>query len=245
MHRSRSRLRSWTLSSFQLLDIRYPLRYRSWESLIKSHRGRCGKNGPRARRLGASIPAAGCKHQAYTAPGRLSPQPEGLKPFVDFCLAVSRRARPSDCFAGYDAAPAARRCGVARSGETAAGIAQHSRLQKSANALQRPSWDLISGSLGIPEGAPLRNSRRLWNQLVRQRFAGALRQARSSRVDCFPGFSQKGQSLGHDGFVKSRGVGNSLLVLFRRNDNQIKWQEMTLAGHIPPSIADLHTLTEG
>ncbi|MFZ0615091.1 MAG: hypothetical protein WAN16_01395, partial [Chthoniobacterales bacterium] len=26
------------------------------------------------------------------------------------------------CFAGYDAAPAARRCGVARSGETAAGI---------------------------------------------------------------------------------------------------------------------------
>jgi hypothetical protein len=41
---------------------------------------------------------------------------QGLKPFVDFC-------------------------GVARSGETAAGIAQHSRLQKSANALQRPSWD--------------------------------------------------------------------------------------------------------
>ena len=40
-----------------------------------------------------------------------------------------------------DAALAARRCGVARSGETAAGIAQHSRLQKSANALQRPSWD--------------------------------------------------------------------------------------------------------
>jgi hypothetical protein len=30
--------------------------------------------------------------------------------------------RPPDCFAGYDAAPAARRCGVARSGETAAGI---------------------------------------------------------------------------------------------------------------------------
>jgi hypothetical protein len=32
-------------------------------------------------------------------------------------------------------------------GETAAGIAHHSRLQKSANALQRPSWDLISASL--------------------------------------------------------------------------------------------------
>jgi hypothetical protein len=44
-----------------------------------------------------------------------------MKPFVDFCC-------------------------VARSGETAAGIAQRSRLQKSANALQRPSWDLISGS---------------------------------------------------------------------------------------------------
>ena len=82
--------------------------------------------------------------------------------------------RPSDCFAGYDAAPAARRCGVARSGETAAGIdslaparlaltglpaanlpkqlpqlrvAQRSRLQKSANGIQRPSWDLISASL--------------------------------------------------------------------------------------------------
>jgi hypothetical protein len=60
--------------------------------------------------------------QANTAPGLLSPQPEGLKPFVDFCC-------------------------VARSGETAAGIVQHSRLQKSANALQRPSWDLISASL--------------------------------------------------------------------------------------------------
>jgi hypothetical protein len=92
------------------------------EALIKSHRGRCGKNGPRARRLGTSIPAVGCKCQANTAPGLLSPQPEGLKPFVDFCS-------------------------VARSGETAAGIAQHSRLQKSANALQRPSWDLISASL--------------------------------------------------------------------------------------------------
>jgi hypothetical protein len=92
------------------------------EALIKSHRGRCGKNGPRARRLGASIPAVGCKRQAYTAPGLLSPQPVGLKPFVDFC-------------------------GVARSGETAAGIAQRSRLQKSANPLQRPSWDVISASL--------------------------------------------------------------------------------------------------
>jgi hypothetical protein len=92
------------------------------EALIKSHIGRCGKNGPRARRLGASIPAVGCKRQANTAPGLLSPQPGGLKPFVDFC-------------------------GVARSGETAAGIAQHSRLQKSANAFQRPAWDLISASL--------------------------------------------------------------------------------------------------
>jgi hypothetical protein len=64
----------------------------------------------------------GCNREANTAPGLLSPQPEGLKSFVDFC-------------------------GVARSGETAAGIAQHSRLQKSANGLQRPSWDLISASL--------------------------------------------------------------------------------------------------
>jgi len=83
------------------------------EELMKSHRGRCGKNGPRARRLGASIPAVGCKCQANTAYGLLSPQPYGLKSFVDFC-------------------------GVVRSGETAAGIAQHSRLQKSATALQRP-----------------------------------------------------------------------------------------------------------
>jgi len=49
----------------------------------------------------------------------LSTQPYGLKLVVDFC-------------------------GVARSGETAAGIAQRSRLQKSATALQRPSWDLFS-----------------------------------------------------------------------------------------------------
>ncbi len=92
-------------------------------------------HGPRARRLGTSIPATGCrngceatagqaKRQANTAPGLLSPQPGGLKPFVDFC-------------------------GVARSGETAAGIAQRSRLQKSANGIQRPSWDLISASLNL------------------------------------------------------------------------------------------------
>jgi hypothetical protein len=162
----------------------------SKEPLNKSHRGRCGKNWPRARRLGTSIPAAGCRNgceatagqakcQANTAGPRAtprsqrlcglwlgSPQPGGLKPFVDFCLAVSRRSRPSYCFAGHDAAPAARRCGVARSGETAAGIdslaparlaltglsaanlpkplpqlrvAQRSRLKKSATVLQRPS----------------------------------------------------------------------------------------------------------
>jgi hypothetical protein len=47
----------------------------------------------------------------------------GLKPVVDFC-------------------------GVACSGETAAGIAKRSRLQKSATAIQQPSWDLFSASLG-------------------------------------------------------------------------------------------------
>jgi hypothetical protein len=52
----------------------------------------------------------------------LSPQPYGLKTVVDFCY-------------------------VARSGETAAGIAQRSCLQKSATVFQRPSWDFISGSL--------------------------------------------------------------------------------------------------
>lgn len=36
---------------------------------------------------------------------------------------------------------------LARSRETAAGIAQRSRLQKSATALQRPTWDLFSTSL--------------------------------------------------------------------------------------------------
>ena len=65
----------------------------------------------------------GCNREANAAPGLLSPQPAGLKPFVDFC-------------------------GVARAGETTAGIAQRSRLQKSANGIQRPSWDLISASLG-------------------------------------------------------------------------------------------------
>jgi hypothetical protein len=91
------------------------------EALNKSHRDRCGQNGPQARRLGGRIPAAGCNRQANKASGLLSPQPGGLKPFVDFC-------------------------GVACSGKTAVGIAQHSRLQKSANALQRSSWDFISPS---------------------------------------------------------------------------------------------------
>ncbi|MEY2905723.1 MAG: hypothetical protein RLZZ408_194, partial [Verrucomicrobiota bacterium] len=113
------------------------------EPLIKSHRGRCGKNWPRARRLGTSIPAAGCKCQANAAPGLLSPQPAGLKAFVDFCR-------------------------VGRSGETAAGIAQRSRLQKSATVLQRPSWDLISVSLTppFPRGVPIFAFCQYWLTLV-------------------------------------------------------------------------------
>jgi len=71
---------------------------------------------PQARRLCRRIPAAGCNCKANEASGQLSTQPGGLKPFVDFC-------------------------GVARSGKTAAGIAQHSRLQKSAIGFQRSSWD--------------------------------------------------------------------------------------------------------
>ena len=104
-------------------------------------------HGPRARRLGTSIPSAGCKCQANAAPGRLSPQPAGLKPVDDFCLAVSRRPRPSDCSAGHIVPPGTRCCDVARSGETDAVIAQHSRLQKSSTDLQRPTWYLISASL--------------------------------------------------------------------------------------------------
>ena len=49
-------------------------------------------------------PAVGCNSEANIAPGRLSPQPEGLKPFVDFC-------------------------GVARSGETA-GVSPSARAFK-------------------------------------------------------------------------------------------------------------------
>ena len=132
-------------------------------------------HGPWVRRLGTSIPSAGCRNgceatagqakcQANTVGPRAtprsqrlcglwlgSPQPEGLKPFVDFC-------------------------GVARSGETAAGIAQHSRLQKSANALQRPSWDLISASLGI---TPISSDRR---NPIREPLGSAAPQA---TVRCF------------------------------------------------------------
>jgi hypothetical protein len=92
------------------------------EALIKMHRGRCGKNGPQERQLRARIPMRAVSAKPTQPPALLSPQPLGLKPFVDFC-------------------------GVTRSGETTEGIAQRSRLQKSANALQRPAWDLISGSL--------------------------------------------------------------------------------------------------
>jgi hypothetical protein len=144
------------------------------EPLIKSHIGRCGKNGLWARRLRGRIPAVGCTLQENTAPGLLSPNPGGLKRYVDFCINVSRRPRPLDCFAGYNSRPATRLYGVALSGETGAGIdslaparfaltglpaanlpkplpqlcvAQHSRLNKSNNCLQRPSWYLITGSL--------------------------------------------------------------------------------------------------
>jgi len=64
-------------------------------------------------RNGCEATAGQAKRQANTSPGLLSPQPGGLKPFVDFC-------------------------GVARSGETAAGIAQHSGLQKSATGFSDP-----------------------------------------------------------------------------------------------------------
>ncbi len=152
---------------------------------------------PRARRLGTSIPSAGCRNgceatagqakcQANAAPGLLSPQPAGLKPFVDFCLAVSRRSRPPDCFAGHDAAPAARRCGVACSGETAAGIAQRSRLQKSANALQRPSWDLISAPLRAKSFPPRGRSPREGESPARPRV-GAPTQGMSCPPTDSPG----------------------------------------------------------
>jgi len=71
--------------------------------------------------------AGASPQRAVTAMPTQSPtyyrrNPRGLKSFVDLS-------------------------GVARSGKSAAGIAQRLRLQKSANALQRSSWDLISGSL--------------------------------------------------------------------------------------------------
>ncbi len=134
-------------------------------------------HGPRARRLGTSIPAAGCRNGCEATAGQAnreantvgpratprsqrlcglwlgSPQPGGLKPFVDFC----RVARSGETAAGIDSLAPAR---LALTGLPAANlpkqppqlrVAQHSRLQKSANALQRPSWDLISGSLGGEE----------------------------------------------------------------------------------------------
>ena len=131
------------------------------EALIKSHRGRCGKKWPRARRLRGRIPAAGCNREANTAPGRLSLQPEGLKPFVDFCGV----ARSGETAAGIDSLAPAR---LALTGLPAANlpkqppqlrVAQHSRLQKSANALQRPAWDLISASL---TGSLLGSGSRHW-----------------------------------------------------------------------------------
>jgi len=89
-------------------------------------------------------PRRGCKIQANTAPGLLSPQPKGLKLFVDFCGV----ARSGETAAGIDSLAPAR---LALTGLPAANlpkqlpqlrVAQRSRLQKSANALQRPSWDL-------------------------------------------------------------------------------------------------------
>jgi hypothetical protein len=117
-------------------------------------------HGPRARRLRGSIPAAGCRNgceatagqanrEANEAPGLLSPQPYGLKAFVDFF----RVARSGETAAGIDSLAPAR---LALTGLPAANlpkllpqlrVAQRSRLQKSATVLHRPSWDLISVSL--------------------------------------------------------------------------------------------------
>jgi hypothetical protein len=47
---------------------------RTKEALIKSHRGRCGKNWPRARRLGASIPAVGYRNGCEATAGQAKRQ---------------------------------------------------------------------------------------------------------------------------------------------------------------------------
>ena len=52
---------------------------------MKSHRGRCRKNRPQARRLCARIPAAGCKSKANTASGFIiTATPRGCGQKVDF-----------------------------------------------------------------------------------------------------------------------------------------------------------------
>lgn len=134
----------------------------SREPLIKSHRGRCGKNGPRARRLHGRIPLAGCNREANVAPSLLSPQPAGLKSFFDFCLTVSRRPHPSDCFAGHIVSPDTRCCGVTRLGETPAGI---DSLAPARLALTGFLWQIYpssSRSYVLPSIRVLKNQQMVW-----------------------------------------------------------------------------------
>jgi hypothetical protein len=88
-----------------------------------------------------AIPAVGCNREANAAPGPLSPQPGGLKPFVDFCGV----ARSGETVEGIDSLAPAR---LALTGLPAANlpkprpqlrVAQHSRLQPSLREEARRS----------------------------------------------------------------------------------------------------------
>ena len=99
-----------------------------------------------------SIPAAGCKREAYDVADLLSPQPEGLEPFVDFYSV----ARSGETAVGIDSlAPARLALRVCLKANLPKPppqlhVAQRARLQKSANVIQWPSLDLFSASLNKP-----------------------------------------------------------------------------------------------
>ena len=87
-----------------------------------------------------SIPAAGCKRETYEVADLLSPQPEGLEPVVDFC-------------------------GVAHSGETAAGIDSLAPARLALSGLPAANLPKLPPQLHVAQNVGLQPS--LWEEARR------------------------------------------------------------------------------
>ena len=107
----------------------------SMESVIKSHRGRCGENGPQTRRICVRIPTAGCKRKSQRTTSVPRHEDKGLWPLSYYLRNPFGAVDKKEIFC------------VTRLGKTASVLPLLSRLKNLPFVLQWPSWDLISASL--------------------------------------------------------------------------------------------------